>query len=241
MRSGNAGLAGYTVSLYQNFVDRADSWEFVGASTSDANGDFQMFYDIPSERCVLIVQAEPWAGHACERDRLRPGPACKSRSQRTYHRRDGQRVRTVRRGPTRGRQLRRHDQRREHGRQLAHPSTAIRRRRVAHAKRRQTSTFATFNSLANTVTAASRGQRFSTYSRRPGRQAAPPRHVLQAVANIVKYPSYPGYPNGQRIPYFSCPTQPRSISLPSANGRPTGSCSSNSPAASTVRRTAAIS
>ena len=48
VRSGTHGLAGYTVSLYQNFVDRADGWEFVGSSVSDANGDFQMFYDVPS-------------------------------------------------------------------------------------------------------------------------------------------------------------------------------------------------
>ena len=27
VRSGNAGLANYTVSLYANFVDRADGWQ----------------------------------------------------------------------------------------------------------------------------------------------------------------------------------------------------------------------
>jgi hypothetical protein len=58
VRSGNVGLAGYTVSLYASFVDRADGWEFVGLSVTDANGDFQIFYDLPSERSVLIVQAD---------------------------------------------------------------------------------------------------------------------------------------------------------------------------------------
>ena len=55
VRSGNAGLAGYTVSLHANFVDRADGWEFVGLSISDTNGDFQISYDLPPERSVLIV------------------------------------------------------------------------------------------------------------------------------------------------------------------------------------------
>ena len=58
VRSGNAGLAGYTVSLYASFVDRADDWEFVGLSVSDANGDFQISYDLPPGRSVLIVQAD---------------------------------------------------------------------------------------------------------------------------------------------------------------------------------------
>jgi hypothetical protein len=58
VRSGNVGLAGYTVSLYASLVDRADGWEFVGLGISDANGEFQISYDLPSERSVLFVQAD---------------------------------------------------------------------------------------------------------------------------------------------------------------------------------------
>ena len=53
VRSGNAGLAGYTVSLYASYVDRADSWEFVGLGVSNANGEFQIPYDLPSERSEI--------------------------------------------------------------------------------------------------------------------------------------------------------------------------------------------
>ncbi len=58
LRSGSAGLAGYTVSLYASLVDRADGWEFLGSASSEANGDFQISYDPPAGRAVLIIEAD---------------------------------------------------------------------------------------------------------------------------------------------------------------------------------------
>jgi len=58
VRSGNVGLAGFTASLYANFIDRPDGWQFLALSVTDANGDFDIFYDLPSERSVLVVEAE---------------------------------------------------------------------------------------------------------------------------------------------------------------------------------------
>ena len=59
VRSGYGnGLAGYNVSLYANFVDRADGWQLVAVGSTDLNGNFDFSYVLPTERSVLVVLAE---------------------------------------------------------------------------------------------------------------------------------------------------------------------------------------
>lgn len=68
----------------------------------------------------------------------------------------------------------------------------------------ETSTQATFNSLANVVAACSAraGDCAKLFAAATPAGAKPPANVLQALSNIVKYPSYPGYPDGTADPIF---------------------------------------
>ncbi|BCA53811.1 hypothetical protein W02_09510 [Nitrospira sp. KM1] len=68
----------------------------------------------------------------------------------------------------------------------------------------ETSTLATFNSLANVVAGCVADEKrcdrlFEATTPRAGR---PPRNVLQALANLTKNPSYPGYPTNADDPIF---------------------------------------
>ena len=99
------------------------------------------------------------------------------------------------------------------------PASSFRARRTAARPRRSQ----TFNSLANAVAACVASDRacldLFNAGRPPGGVA--PDNVLQAVANIVKYPSYPGYPDDQQDPVFQLvDARARCISLPSPS-RPT--------------------
>src|SRR3546814_4930918 len=86
----------------------------------------------------------------------------------------------------------------------------------------ETSTLATFNSLANVVAACvaaeSNCARLFVAATPPG--GAPPANVLQALSNIVKYPSYPGYPDDTADPLFGL-AQTSPAHYPGLAARPT--------------------
>jgi len=81
---------------------------------------------------------------------------------------------------------------------------------------------ATFNSLSNAVAScvanASNCTRLFRAATPPGRPA--PTNVLQAIANIVKNPSYPGYPSNANDPVFLL-SQVNPIYQPALTQRPT--------------------
>ena len=190
---------------YQNFVDRADSWEFVGSSVSDANGDFQMFYDVPSERSVLIVQAE--RGPVMLASAIGYGEDPPPRvvvNERTTVAMGNAFAQFVKGRRVTGNSTGMINAVRMAG-NLAHPGTGDAGVVISRTPNGgETSTFATFNSLANAVAACvardSACLDLFNAGRPPG--GAAPDNVLQAVANIVKYPSYPGYPDNQQDPVF---------------------------------------
>ena len=194
MRSGNVGFAGYSVSLYASFVDRADSWELLGSGVSDANGEFQISYVPPSERSVLIVQADrgsvtlasaigygagaPVIGVVNERTTVATGNAFAQfvKGRRVTGNSVGM-LNAVRMAGN-----------------LAHPGTGDAGIVISRTPNGgETLTFATFNSLANAVAACVASDRacmdLFDAAKPPGGAAA--NNVLQAVANIVKYPSFP--------------------------------------------------
>ena len=86
----------------------------------------------------------------------------------------------------------------------------------------ETSTFPTFNSLANVVAScvadAENCAKLFEAATSPGGSA--PGNVLQAVANIVKNPSYPGYPSDADNPVFLL-SQANPIYQPALSQRPT--------------------
>jgi len=205
VRSGNVGLAGYTVSLYASFVDRADGWQFLGLGVSDANGEFQISYDLPSERSVLIVQAD--RGPVTLASAIGYGADVPARvvvNERTTVATGNAFAQFVKGRRVVGNSVGMINAVRMAG-NLAHPVTGDAGIVVSRTPNGgETSTFATFNSLANAVAACvakdSACLDLFNAGRPPG--GAAPDSVLQAVANIVKYPSYPGYPNDQQDPVF---------------------------------------
>src|SRR5438552_762990 len=62
VQSGGAGLSGYGVSLYASFVDHGPPWKLLGTGQSDNAGHFEIAYALPpglsSEPSILFVQAE---------------------------------------------------------------------------------------------------------------------------------------------------------------------------------------
>ena len=225
-------------SLPQNFVDRADGWEFVGSSVSDANGDFQMFDDIPSERSAPIVQADrgpvtlasaigygqdPPLGSSSTSDTVAIGNAFRSSS----------------RAGARSAILRHHQTRYAWPATLPIPAPAMSGASGSRTPNGgETSTFVMFNLLANAVAAGvakdSACLDLFNAGRPPG--GAAPDNVLQAVATFFKYLAYPGYPRHQQIPYSSCPCSAGAPASPS-DARSAGSCPPIFTAASTARRT----
>ena len=92
-----------------------------------------------------------------------------------------------------------------------------------------TSTLYTFNSLANVVAScvASPGSCNALFKAATPRGGKRPANVLEALANIVKYPSYPGYPVSSQDPVFLLSQFNPSTRRPCRCGRPTGCCSSS--------------
>jgi len=193
VRSGNVGLAGYTVSLYVNFVDRADGWQFQGLSVTDANGEFQIFYDPPSERSVLIVEAE--LGRSMLASAIGYGDDVPSRvvvNERTTIATGNAFAQFVKGRQVTGNPVGVTNAVRM-ARNLADPATGDAGAVISLTPNgAETDTFKTFNSLANAVAACVAKDTACVDLFNAGRppNGATPDNVLQAVANIVKYPSF---------------------------------------------------
>jgi len=205
VRSGNTGLSGFTVSLYASFVDRTDPWQSLGSGVTDAKGNFQIVYAPLSERSVLIVEADrgpvtlasaigygttpPTTVVVNERTTIATGNAFAQfvNGRRVVGNSVGM-INAVRMAGN-----------------LADPGTGDAGEVLSRTPNgNDTSTFQVFNSFANAVAACVANDSaclalFDT-AQPPG--AAAPTNVLQAVANIVKSPSYPGYPNDALDPLF---------------------------------------
>ena len=209
VKSGNTALGGYTVSLYASFVDRPDAWQFLSLAVTDASGNFQIAYDLPSDRSVLIVQAE--RGPAMLASAIGYGgnaPASVVINERTTVAAGNAFAQFVKERRVAGNAVGMWNAVRMAG-NLANPATGdagVVLSRTPNGT--ETQTYATFNSIANAVAAcvasdAACSTLFQS-TRPPGGIA--PDNVLQAVANLAKYPSYPGWPDNQLDPIFKLST-----------------------------------
>jgi hypothetical protein len=205
VKSGSAGLGGYNVSLYASLVDRADAWQLLAVATTDAAGNFQLFYDVPAERAVLVVFAERGPamlasaiGYASDT------PATIVVNERTTVATGNAFAQFVRGRRIDGNAVGMINAVRMAG-NLAHPGTGDVGEVLARSPNGfETPTLPTFNSLANAVAACVRSdtacQGLLAAGTPPG--GAEPDNVLQALANIVRNPSYPGYPVNQQDPIW---------------------------------------
>ncbi len=205
VRSGSAGLAGYHVSLHASLVDRPGGWQFLGSGVSDVNGEFQIFYEPPAERAVMIVEAA--RGAVTLASAIGYGgdvPARVVVNERTTVATGNAFAQFVDGSRVLGNPVGMVNAVRMAG-NLADPATGDAAEVISRTPNgAETATFATFNSLANAVAACVASEQgcadLFAAARPPG--AAAPDNVLQAIANIVRYPSYPGYPADALDPVF---------------------------------------
>lgn len=198
VQTGDIRLAGYAVSLYGSFVDRTPRWVRLGEGISDTTGRFTITYRLPAGlvngESSLFVEAT--RGPAMLAAAIGSGgsvPAQVVVNERT----------TVATGNAFAQFV---DGRKIVGNQygmsnavhmaadLADPKTgAVGSVLATSPNGRQTSTLATLNSLANVVASCvANRQSCATLlevSSPPG--GARSSDVLEAIANIVKYPSFP--------------------------------------------------
>jgi hypothetical protein len=210
IESGGTGLAGYRVSLYASFVDHGLPWEFLGSDTSDSAGNFQIAYTVPpglanDRQPLLFVQAE--GGPVLLVSTIGRGTGAVAEivvNERTTVATgnafaqfiDGRKIA----GNTYGMINAAHM-----AANLANPRTgAVGVVLASIPNGTYTSTYPTFNSLSNVVAscvadAENCAKLFDAATPPAGPR---PTNVLQAVANIVKNPSYPGYPSNAEDPVF---------------------------------------
>jgi hypothetical protein len=221
-------LPGYKVSLHGSFVDHGPPWMLLGSGISDSSGNFQIVYRIPrglanDQQPVLFVEAE--RGAAMLASAIAVGSAVPTSvvvNERT----------TVATGNAFAQFV---DGRMIHGNlygmtnavrmaeNLASPETgAVGIVLNSSPNGTETSTLATFDSLSNVVANCvandSNCAKLFAAATPPGRGA--PTNVLQAIANVVKNPAYPGYPTNADDPIFEL-SQANPIYQPALTQRPT--------------------
>jgi hypothetical protein len=228
VESGGTGLAGYKVSLYASFVNHGPSWKLLGSDTSNSAGNFQITYALPpglsdDQQPLLFVEAE----HGPSMLASAIGTGSSAPGQVVVNERttvatgnafaqfvDGGKIRGNTYGMINAVQMTAN---------LADPETGEVGVILASTPNgAETSTFPTFNSLsnvvANCVASARNCAKLFEAATPPG--GSPPRNVLEAIANIVKHPSYPGYPSNTDDPVFLL-SKVHPIYQPALTQRPT--------------------
>jgi len=226
VESAGTGLGGYRVMLFASTVGRTPAWTFLGQGGSDASGHFQITYATPpavaNQPAVYFVEARRGAvllASAIGTDADVPGDVVVN--ERT----------TVATGNAFAQFI---DRETIHGNRygmtnavhmaanLADPRTG-RVGVVLSSSPNGTgnSTLPTFNSLANAVAACVAGTTncFQLLAAATPAGGPPPGDVLQAVADIVRHPAYPGYPDTSD-PIFRL-SQVRPVYRPALAQRPT--------------------
>lgn len=201
VESNGNGLRGYHVSLYAGLIgdyEPGPHWKLLGVATTDRSGDFRIAYSLPIRRPgriqpLLFVEAVHGrvmlataigSGDAAPRDVVvneRTTVATGNAFAQFIH---GSRIE----GNTYGMRNAVHM-----AANLADPQSGdVGVILASSPNATETSTLATFNSLTNAVAScvavASNCAKLFEAATPPG--GPPPTNVLQAVANIVKYPSY---------------------------------------------------
>jgi len=210
VESDGTGLAGYQVSLYASFVDHGSPWRRLGSGTSDATGSFRITYSLPrgltnDQQPVLFVLAE----HHGVTLASSIGVGSDAPSQVVVNERttvatanafaqfvEGERIKGNTYGMLNAVQM---------AANLADPKTgAVGIVLASTPNGIDTSTLPTFNALTNALAACVADRRncaaLLKAATPPGRSA--PTNTLQALANVVKYPAYPGYPSDDDDPLF---------------------------------------
>ncbi len=225
--SGGQGLAAYQVSLYGSFIQSGSSWMLLGSATTDNAGHFNITYETDDTwsqvQPVLFVEAThgPAMLASCIGIGLN-APASVVVNELTTVATANAYAQFVGSASIQGN---------FYGMlnafsmltNLVDPVTGnVGIVLSSTPNGTETTTYATFNSLANVVAscvaAASNCAALITGATPAGQP--PPANVLQALANVVNYPSYPGYPNNNLDPIFVL-AQANPYYQPALTSRPT--------------------
>lgn len=210
VESGSHGLPAYQVSLYGAFIEHGPPWVLLGSANSDSSGHFRIDYAMPhalssGERpllfveavhgpvmlasCIGIVASAPINVVVNERTTVATANAFAQFIGTTtiqgnyYGMKNAASMLTNFADPVTG---------------------AVGVVLSSTPNGTETSTYATFNSLANVVAGcvanSSNCSGLIAAATLPGLPV--PANVLQALSNIVKYPWYPGYPIDGDDPLF---------------------------------------
>lgn len=199
VQSGGTGLEGYAVTVYAAFTAGHPRWLPLGSGRTRADGSFEVAYAVPrssdGDEPLVVVEARRRKAMLASAVASDPAgvPARVVVNERTTVATgnafaqfvDGSRLAGNRYGMRNAVHM---------AANLADPETgAVGSVLAATPNGNENSTLATFNSLANAVAScvadAPRCDDLFAAATPPGGRS--PRAVLQAVANIVKYPSYP--------------------------------------------------
>lgn len=226
---GDVGLPGYHVWLFAAPLGHRHSrWRPRGSAVTDGNGEFEIKYRPPKERSagqgpLLFVEAIRGSAMLVSTIGLASSaPDSVIVNERTTVATGNAFAQFVRGGMIRGNR---------YGMinavsmaaNLADPETGEVGQVLASSPNgTETSTLATFDSLANVVAGCVADDSICAALFDAATPAGRPRpiNVLQALANIVKYPSYPGYPSDADDPIFGL-SQIDPVYSPALAARPT--------------------
>ena len=225
--SAGHGLASYQVSLYGNFIQSGPPWMLLGSATTDNSGHFTISYTTDSswnqDQPVLFVEATQ--GPAVLASVIGIGlnaPASVVVNELTTVATVNAYAQFIGSSSIQGNFYGMRNAFSMAG-NLADPvSGNVGIVLSSTPNGTETSTNATFNSLSNVVAAcvANSSNCAALISAATPTGQPPPANVLQALANVVNYPSYPGFPNNNLDPLFVL-SQANPYYQPALTGRPT--------------------
>jgi hypothetical protein len=225
VQGNGVGLAGYEVSLYASYANSNPGWQLITSTVTDGAGHFQLSYNLASGQPVLFLEAEQ--GEVLLASCIGVGPSPASVYNAVVNERTTVAVANAFAQFVSGSQIVGNlygmKNAASMAANLANPTTGAAGAVVSLVPNGSyTSTFPTFNSLANVVAscvanATNCASLFAATT--PAGQAAPT-NTLQAMANLVKYPAYPGYPADALDPVYLL-SQANSVYQPALPHRPT--------------------
>ena len=225
--SGGHGLAGYQVSLYGSFIQSGSPWMLLGSGTTDGAGHFTINYTVDGswshDQPVLFVEATHSAAMLASVIGIGlDAPASVVVNKRTTVATANVFAQFVGSASIQGN---------FYGMKnavsmaanLADPVTGDAGIILSSTPNgKETLTYATFNSLTNVVAAcvAADANCAALITAATPAGQPPPANVLQALANVVNYPAYPGYPDNNQDPIYLL-SQVDPIYQPALGARPT--------------------
>jgi hypothetical protein len=210
VESLDSGLPGFQVFLFASFPVHGPKWKLLGSGNTNDEGQFEITYRLPPKQIteqqpVLFVEAR--RGPAMLLSAIGEGQGIPSEvvvNERTTVATanayaqfvNGSKVEGNRYGMVNGVRM---------AANLANPLTGdVGAVLNSEPNGTETSTLGTFNSLSDVVAAcvADAANCASLFSAATPPGGDKPANVLQALANLVKNPSYPGYPDNSQDPIY---------------------------------------